>query len=592
MKNKQILQNAVDKLHGAVQPSTAAALVLAVAAWVRCSQKGLLKGSYAFSAENYPRDGKALEKVFSAIVKDAVLGNNSSAFNLGFSNLQQLSLSQLAALLEIVEQFDWQEWQQNSALANDLAEYAELGMHSLPQEVTALMAELAAIHPKNAVYIPFESTYQLSSAVAARGGNPFAETQMFSPISGLLNLLTNAQIELHQGNCLTQPGYLIDKHLRQFETSISFPPFGVKYPTSLGEQDVHGRFPEKTTSGTVLAIRHILAQTRGRAIIAVPNNLLFTSGAERALREDLLQKQMIEAVITLPTALLNFTNIGFSLLVLNTLTPQPEIIFVNGEDEACFARDGRGKTTLTQWKEIADAVLQRSSELIPVAVVSANDVLENDAQLQVSRYFDNQSAELSRVLSMHKLAPLNELVDFVRPALISQSEGEACIEFSPADFPKYGYVLSGSRKVQVPDSAKAKVKKSFLKPYDVLVTIKGSAGKVGIVSPEIAASNQRFVASQTSIVLRTNEGGVDPLYLYSYLKSCLGQEQLQSIVSGATIPLIQLKELARLAIPLPPMQSQQKAKALFEQVVALEQSVQRIRGEQECLEQSFPSVLQ
>lgn len=85
---------------------------------------------------------------------------------------------------------------------------------------------------------------------------------------------------------------------------------------------------------------------------------------------------------------------------------------------------------------------------------------------------------------------------------------------------------------------------------------------------------------------------MDPLYLYSYLKSCLGQEQLQSIVSGATIPLIQLKELARLAIPLPPMQSQQKAKALFEQVVALEQSVQRIRGEQECLEQSFPSVLQ
>lgn len=591
MKNKQILQNAVDKLRGAVQPSTAAALVLAVAAWVRCSQKGLLKGSYAFSVENYPRDGKALEKVFSAIVKDAVLGNNSSVFDLGFSNLQQLSLSQLAALLEIVEQFDWQEWQQNSALANDLAEYAELGMHSLPQEVTALMTELAAIHPKNAVYIPFESTYQLSSAVAARGGNPFAETQMFSPISGLLNLLTSAQIEMHQSNCLTQPSYLVDKHLRKFETSISFPPFGVKYPTSLGEQDVYGRFPEKTTSGTVLAIRHILAQTRGRAIIAVPNNLLFTSGAERALREDLLQKQMIEAVITLPTALLNFTSIGFSLLVLNTHTPQPDIVFVDGEDEACFVRDGRGRSTLTQWQEVAKAVLQRSSKLVPVAVESAEDVLKKDVQLQVSRYFDTKSTELGKVLSMHQLAPLDTLVEFVRPALISQSEGDVCIEFGPADFPEYGYVLSGSREIQVPDTDKAKVKKSFLKPYDVLLTIKGSAAKVGVVSPEITAFDQPVVASQTSIVLRANEC-VDPLYLYSYLKSCLGQEQLQSIVSGATIPLIQLKELAKLEIPLPPIRAQEKAKTLFEQIVALEQSVQRIRAEQQGLAQSFLSVLQ
>lgn len=137
-----------------------------------------------------------------------------------------------------------------------------------------------------------------------------------------------------------QPSPRSRRYRFQVERSLPFPPFGVKYDPMLAERDLFGRFPEKTASIAVLAVRHILARTKGRAVVAVPNGLLFSPGAERSLREELLAKKQIEAVIALPAALLPNTALPFSLLILNREKANDEIVFVDGAKDVLFRKDG------------------------------------------------------------------------------------------------------------------------------------------------------------------------------------------------------------------------------------------------------------
>jgi hypothetical protein len=88
-----------------------------------------------------------------------------------------------------------------------------------------------------------------------------------------------------------------------------------------------------------------------------------------------------------------------------------------------------------------------------------------------------------------------------------------------------------------------------------IVIVKGSVGKIGIVPPNVPEPGPgAWVAGQSAIVLRQRDNPqveIDPRVLLVQLRSPIGQELLTGIVSGASIPLIQLRELMRLPVPLP-----------------------------------------
>ena len=64
------------------------------------------------------------------------------------------------------------------------------------------------------------------------------------------------------------------------------------------------------------------------------------------------------------------------------------------------------------------------------------------------------------------------------------------------------------------------------------------------------------------------------------LRSPLGQQLLKGIVSGATIPLIQLKELRKLPVILPDAATQQRAIDALEAEAVLARQIHQLREEQ------------
>jgi len=123
----------------------------------------------------------------------------------------------------------------------------------------------------------------------------------------------------------------------------------------------------------------------------------------------------------------------------------------------------------------------------------------------------------------------------------------------------------------------------FLRPLDIVLIVKGSVGKIGLVPFDVPApGNGGWVAGQSAIVLR-----VHPEYcaqsLFVQLRSQMGQSILASIVSGATIKLIQLRELMKLEVVKSSKEQDARAKKIIDGEAHLEKKIEEIKKEQEEL---------
>ena len=590
---EKLIQQLAQILRGNMVSDEFYPVALQLLAWVRVSKLGRLNGTLAFNPADPVRDAKQLVSIFSQIGTSQALGSDSNAFTYVSPALQHLSPGQVLQTLELLTSANLDERWAAPSLTATMSSGAGKWFASLPDEVTELMVTLARIGPSRRIYLPFEQSFQLTAAVQERGAATFSETKMAWAFPWLINLLSDTSASIYVGDSLERPGFLGDGRLTQFDISLSFPPFGVKYDPLLAECDLFERFPEQTGSIAVLAVRHILARTKGRAVIAVPNGLLFSPGAERSLREDLLAKRLIEAVIGLPAALLPYTSLSFSLLVLNCESTSDQIVFVDGTREMLSKKDGKGRAVLTGWERIAAPVLSGCEETFS-CVVPVTDVLKNDAQLQVTRYCRTLEAEaVETLLAKYPYRELAELVTVVRPLPTSSEESAVpAMEVGPGDFPEFGYAHLPGREIRVAEVALSKGRKQFLCPFDIAIAVKGSVGKVAIFPPELdPGETVGWVAGQSCLVLRVNDKCmIDPRVLFSFLKSEVGQAQLRQIVSGASVPLIQLRELEKIKIPIPELPEQKKTIEVFERIVEIERLVTKSRDEQRHLSNAIWTI--
>jgi type I restriction enzyme M protein len=563
-------------------------LATQIATWVWLAATG--KVSAALAPDMQHISGDKVSHVFRKLRNLDQLDGNGDAFMADDSVLNAVpdvvlgNLVHEAGLL-VVGSFIGAELV-NEILVALGASAGRTGLFTMPQELVRLLIGLADIQPGDDVYTPFDDALQLSLAAAQAGARVFAELQSLSPLPYLLNLLADQRIHVNAGrNPIPDPSFIDGPRLKAFARTMSFPPMGVRFPLETFERDLYRRFKERTSSSSVLAVRHILAQTAGRAIIVTPNSLLSGVGVERSVREDLVHGGL-EAVIALPPATLFGTPIPLFILVVNTQPPartRNEVLFVDGSAERFHKRDGKGRSTLVGWNDLLQLVQQRQTgdhaTLVPAEVIAANDY-----QLMVSRYARSQLGDaVDAVLREAKTVPLEDLVEFVRPLPISAASVTAelaveALEVGVSDLPEYGYVSRPQKRVRLP------ALKNELRPLDIVIAVKGNVGKVGIVPPEL---DETWVAGQSCLILRLPDRRAHPVHtphsLLLYLRSAVGKACLARITSGGTVPLIQLRELRRLAVLVPSLQKQAAATRTFEQLVELQQQIEGMREQQQVL---------
>jgi type I restriction enzyme M protein len=217
----------------------------------------------------------------------------------------------------------------------------------------------------------------------------------------ILHGLDNAQIQ--NGDTLNYPyffQYNNTPSLRKFDVVVSNPPFAIKNWWHSGH-DRYNRFewgmpPE--SKGDYAFILHMLASAKehtGRVVILVSHGTLFRGGIEQQIRRRLVDENLLEAVIGLPSNLLYSTGIPAAILVFNKKTgKRNNVLFIDASKE--FEQEKR-KNVLSE-KNI-ERIINTYQEFSATPSLKSNiieqgysyaadcdEIAKNDFNLNIPRY--------------------------------------------------------------------------------------------------------------------------------------------------------------------------------------------------------------
>lgn len=484
-----------------------------------------------------------------------------------------------------------------------------------PPELTVLLVELLEGPGRGPVYCPFDTSAAVAMRIAARRRPVFAEV-LNGQLALLLTLVARLgrwQLEVRVADPIRRPAWVDDQRLRRFDAAVAIPPMGVKYDSDI-LNDPYKRFPERSFYGDVVHVAHLLARGRECALAVVPEGFLFrTAGGERDFKESLVRRGQLRAVVRLPRGFfLPATAVPTSLLVFNPPGRSSwaswgevgdEVLFVDASADT-FGLSGKpGRQPTAESREqavraLADCIRGRRTG--PHAVlVPAAAIADNDYNLSVDRYvLSEQERATRRLLEQAETAELESVAELYRPQVLPQGDGEevrSFFEVALNDIQPSGLVQEPTKAVSVSEKGLGRAAKQTLLPGDILLCIKGRVGAVGLVpiaEPDLGGPGpQNWLAGQTFLIVRLRKGAriANPIVLFRYLSSPLGQGLLQSMATAGAVPTIQMADVRRLSVLVPSLDEQARILTDHETVLALHKAIQQLQEQVTRLnEQAWP----
>jgi type I restriction enzyme M protein len=216
--------------------------------------------------------------------------------------------------------------------------------------------------------------------------------------------------------------------------------------------------------------------------------------------------------------------------------------------------------------------------------ITASEAEANDWNLDVRRYVLSDDAQrLQKQLDNLPTQLLSEIVEFVRcQAVRSEEEGTTFLEANQADIDEIGTLARPKKQLLISESKHMNLaQKQQVLPGDILVTVKGNVGKVGLVT----APEDNWLAGQSFVILRLKSGSLikDSTYLYRYLNSPMAQQALLRTASGSTVKILKMNDLKDLQVVIPTQSQIEEASDKQQQMVSLQQQITQLQQQIDAL---------
>jgi len=223
------------------------------------------------------------------------------------------------------------------------------------------------------------------------GQDAIATTWAMCKMNMILHGIPNADIK--NDDTLENPLHTKDGQLMQFDRVIANPPFSQNYTkANLKFKERFSHFmPENGKKGDYMFVQHMLSslKDKGKMGVVMPHGVLFRGSVEGEFRKELIeQKNILEAVIGLPSGLFYGTGIPASLLIINKAKKDDKILFINADAEY---KEGKNQNLLrAEDIEKINFVYQNRLELENYSkLVSLEDIKKENFNLNIRRYVDN-----------------------------------------------------------------------------------------------------------------------------------------------------------------------------------------------------------
>jgi type I restriction enzyme M protein len=220
--------------------------------------------------------------------------------------------------------------------------------------------------------------------------NTWAISKMNMFLHGVFNA------DIRKGDTLGDPQHTSGGELVSFDRVIANPPFSLKkWGKEAADADPYGRYPYGTPpkdAGDLAFIQHMIASlnAEGKMGVVVPHGVLFRGSSEKEIRKGILEDDLLEAVIGLPSALFYGTGIPAALLIINKDKPaerKGKVLFINGELEYAEGKN-QNKLRDSDIQHILDVYDAYEDERRYSKVVDMDEIRENDYNLNIRRYAD------------------------------------------------------------------------------------------------------------------------------------------------------------------------------------------------------------
>lgn len=277
--------------------------------------------------------------------------------------------------------------------------------------VARLVAKLAQPKPGDRICDPACGSGGLlllaGEEVEKQGSNDYAlygqestgSTYQLARMNMFLHGKDSARLEW--GDTLNNPLLVENNKLMKFDVVVANPPFSLKkWGAENAEGDRYNRFhrglPPKD-KGDFAFISHMVESAKpktGRVAVIVPHGVLFRSGAEGKIREQMLKENIIDAVIGLPSGLFQTTSIPVALLIIDRSREKggvnekkKDVLFIEASKEF---KAGKAQNTLTpeNLEKIYDTYVKRKDVERFAHVAKMEEIEENDFNLNITRYVD------------------------------------------------------------------------------------------------------------------------------------------------------------------------------------------------------------
>lgn len=370
--------------------------------------------------------GKAIVKAMTGIEKanpDTLSGVFSSFDDATWTDKNKLTDERLKNLIEHMSFIMVGNKNYTADIMGDsyeflIKKFADLskknaGEFYTPRTIVKLMVELLDPQPGETVYDPACGTGgMLIEAIHHMKGDRLTYGRIFGQENNLstsaiarMNLYLHGakDIQIKQGDTLRNPLFLEHGKLKTFDCVLANPPFGMeKWGSAQFESDQYGRniwgCPSDSNADFAW-LQHMIKSMdskNGRCAVVLPQGVLFHTGKEGVIREQLVRSDKLEAVITLAGGLFYSTGVSACILFLNNKKSHKHkgrICLIDGS-QIYVSKRAQNELSLMNVKTILKLYTDYEDVIECCKIVSNKDIEDGGFDLSVRKYIDKKKRKV------------------------------------------------------------------------------------------------------------------------------------------------------------------------------------------------------
>lgn len=395
----------------------------------------------------------------------------------------------------------------------------------------------------------------LSAAIAKWLVNGTKNNTVYCPFNNLINV----EIELTRNNMVTSPSithaeaavramYCACNELKVPEHDMVLR-IVFEEETVTQNYDLGFSFPPYDWGGEDLCLKCMLEHITGRFCLIFSVGFSFQNGGAEKLRKQIIDEKRLKAIVELPGGYVPNSNVTYMAMFFDkTDDNQDSVTFISLAGDTCKDKENsnRNKTVLNDY---AISMLENGLKGIESELcrkVSFEEIQKNKYCLTPSRYVLSEEGRKAQQQILKGNVKLGDIAEFYRAQMTKpENEGNTFFEVSASDINPVGFVENPGKQILL--SKDVSELKNALKKGDIVFAIKGSVGKVGLVTEE----HDNWLINQSFVIIRIKNHEWPVEFVFRQLKSSAMRLYVQSKTIGSIIPSLTMAELKDLPLIAP-----------------------------------------